>query len=77
MQNEKCKMQNYGMGQGPYISIHKIIFEENTFILHSAFCILHFERQLGKLQFTALRCCVGSIFVPVIVNPAALWYNGP
>ena len=51
MQNEKCKMQNYGMGQGPYISIHIFIFEENTFILHSAFSILHFERQLAKLQF--------------------------
>ena len=47
-------MQNYGMGQGPYISIHKIIFEENTFILHSAFRILRFERQLAKIQFTVL-----------------------
>ena len=47
-------MQNAELwnGQRPIYFIHKVIFEENTFILHSAFRILHFERQLGKLQFT-------------------------
>jgi len=29
----------------------EIIFEENTTILHFAFFILHFERQLDKRNF--------------------------
>ena len=31
----------------------KTISGGNTFILHSSFFILHFERQLGKLKFEA------------------------
>jgi len=38
------------------------IFEENTSILHFAFCILHsaFERQLVKLQFIFQKIKMGA-----------------
>jgi len=38
MQNKKCKMLNYGMD---CVHVFLFIFEENTSILHFAFCILH------------------------------------
>ena len=38
MQNDKCKMQNCDMD---FVHVFEFIFEENTFILHSAFFILH------------------------------------
>ena len=68
-------MQNYGMGLSPYILIIKFIFEENTLILHSAFSILYFGRQLDKLQLIFLLACVKTsithfagftIFIPKI-----------
>ena len=40
MQNSKCKMQNYGISFG---NIFFIIREADTYILHSAFCILHYS----------------------------------
>ena len=48
MQNSKCKMQNFG---GREADIFLIISEGNTFILHSAFSILHSTGRSHKLQF--------------------------
>ena len=50
MQNSKCKIQNDCVREA---DIFKIISGGNTFILHSAFSILHSTGRSHKLQFTS------------------------
>ena len=62
MQNSKCKIQNDCVREA---DIFIIISGGNTFILHSAFSILHSTGRSRKLQF---------IF-QTVTSPARFWVN--
>ena len=44
MHNAKCKVQNYGVGFADDFNWSR----SDTFILHSAFCILHSKQTAGR-----------------------------
>jgi hypothetical protein len=63
-------MLNEGVAKGDYFNHFP---QENTSILHSAFCILHFGRQPDESEFDFFRA--GAIITEGSIKEAVLWKN--
>ena len=62
MHNAKCKVQNYGVGFADDFNWSR----SDTFILHSAFCILHSKQTAGRGSDATAACHSEQQSLPVI-----------